>query len=273
MTWRMRIEHTTRVTYDGEATASYNEVRMAPLTLPGQLTLESRLSVRPAAQVYTYWDYWGSEVRAFDLQAGHDELVLAALATVETEPAPPLPAAPARSELAAGSRLEYLAATPLTEVPGAPVEELTDGLDPHEAAAAISAWVGEQVAYVPGVTGVRTSAKEAWAAGQGVCQDIAHLTVGVLRAAGLPARYVSGYVHPDGDARPGGTSSGESHAWVEYWAGDWVALDPTNQLRPGEGHVTVARGRDYADVAPLKGIYHGVAGSRMEVTVTVTRVA
>lgn len=278
MTWRLRIEHTTQVTYDGEARASYNEVRMAPLTLPTQTALEGTFDVRPTTTIFTYWDYWGSEVRAFDLQAGHEDLVLTARSTVETSPAPSLPVPPSWPELAqAAERLvEFLEPTALTAIPppiAAEARELARGAgaDPHEAAARLSAWVGERVSYVPGVTGVRTSAKEAWAAGQGVCQDLAHLTVGVLRETGLPARYVSGYLHPDANAQPGGTGTGESHAWVEYWAGEWVGLDPTNQTRPGEGHVTVARGRDYDDVPPLKGIYHGAPGSHMTVTVTVTR--
>jgi transglutaminase-like putative cysteine protease len=118
---------------------------------------------------------------------------------------------------------------------------------------------------------VQTGAQEAWDQGQGVCQDIAHLTVALLREVGLPARYVSGYLHPEPEARPGDTVTGESHAWVEYWTGEWVAADPTNQAPVGECHVVVARGRDYADVPPLKGIYHGAPSSTMDVTVEVTR--
>lgn len=129
------------------------------------------------------------------------------------------------------------------------------------------------VDYVPGATGVTTSGQEAWDVCQGVCQDIAHLTVGVHRAVGLPARYVSGYLHPDPAAKPGDTLEGQSHAWVEYWAGDWVAYDPTNRTPVGGCHVTVARGRDYDDVPPLKGIYHGAPSSVMDVRVEVTRLA
>jgi transglutaminase-like putative cysteine protease len=147
------------------------------------------------------------------------------------------------------------------------------GLDPDEAAAAISARVREHVTYMPGATGVRTNAQEAWDKGQGVCQDMAQLTVALLRAAGLPARYVSGYLHPDVHAEPGRAAVGQSHAWVEYWAGSWIPLDPTSGAEVGERHVVVARGRDYTDVPPLKGLYHGPPDSDMEVTVEVTRLA
>jgi transglutaminase-like putative cysteine protease len=133
--------------------------------------------------------------------------------------------------------------------------------------------VREHVTYMPGATGVRTNAQEAWDKGQGVCQDMAQLTVSLMRASGLPARYVSGYLHPDPKAEPGSTAVGQSHAWVEYWAGSWTPLDPTSGTPVGERHVVVARGRDYTDVPPLKGIYHGPAGGDMTVTVEVTRLA
>ena len=112
--------------------------------------------------------------------------------------------------------------TPLTtvtdEISGAAIAEIA-GLSPDAAAEAISARVHEHVTYMPGATGVRTNAQEAWDKGQGVCQDMAQLTVALMRAAGLPARYVSGYLHPDPKAEPGSTAVGQSHAWVEYWAG------------------------------------------------------
>ena len=126
---------------------------------------------------------------------------------------------------------------------------------------------------MPGATGVRTNAQEAWDQRQGVCQDMAHVTVALLRAAGLPARYVSGYLHADPSAQPGQTITGESHAWVEYWTGTWRACDPTSGAPVRERHVVVARGRDYADIPPLKGIYHGAPASASAVSVEATRLA
>jgi transglutaminase-like putative cysteine protease len=161
---------------------------------------------------------------------------------------------------------EDISQAAIAEIPAA-------SLSPDEAAAAISALVHDHVTYLPGATGVRTNAQEAWDKGQGVCQDMAQIAVSLMRAAGLPARYVSGYLHPDPKAQPGSTSVGQSHAWVEYWAGSWIALDPTSGAPVGERHVAVARGRDYGDVPPLKGIYHGPPESDMQVTVEVTRLA
>jgi transglutaminase-like putative cysteine protease len=181
------------------------------------------------------------------------------------------------TERAAGGRLlEFLRPTPQTTVEEKLAESArqhTAGADPLEAAAEIAAWVRDRVSYVPGATGVQTSAQEAWDQGQGVCQDIAHLTVALLREAGLPARYISGYLHPQPEAEPGDEVAGQSHAWVEFWTGEWVACDPTNRAEVGERHVVVAAGRDYGDVPPLKGIYHGAPGSTMEATVFVTRLA
>ncbi|GAB2860933.1 transglutaminase family protein [Actinocorallia aurea] len=280
MGWRLQITHTTRVSYDGDARASYNEVRMAPLTLPGQTVLGNRLTIEPHVPVWSYWDYWGSEVASFDLQANHHGLVLVARSTVETSAPAPLPDSPSWAELPAcveSLRLEeYLASTEhtaLSDELAKQVRALAKGTEPHEAALLVSGWVRDRLAYVPGATSVYTGAQEAWQDGRGVCQDFAHLTVGMLRVLGLPARYVSGYLHPDPSASPGDTLEGQSHAWIEYWAGDWVAHDPTNGVPVGECHVTVARGRDYADVPPLKGIYHGAPSSTMDVRVEVTRLS
>jgi transglutaminase-like putative cysteine protease len=281
--WRLRIEHITTVRYAGPVLTSFNEARMTPLTLPTQITLESRVQAGPGVPVWTYNDYWGTFVSVFDLPEAHDDLVIRASATVETEPLPGIPAPgerPSWAELAqrsAGGRLlEFLMPTPLTtvtdEISGAAIAEIA-GLPPDAAAESISARVHEHVTYMPGATGVRTDAQEAWDKGQGVCQDMAQLTVALMRSAGLPARYVSGYLHPDPKAEPGRTAVGQSHAWVEYWAGDWTPLDPTSLAPVGERHVVVARGRDYTDVPPLKGIYHGPSGGDMRVTVEITRLA
>ena len=277
--WRLRIVHRTHVGYDGSARASYNEARMTPLTLPGQTTLAARLTTGAAAPIWGYRDYWGTQVTSFDIQAPHQELLITATATVETSPAPPVSAPLTWAELAAAGRgplAEYLMPTSRSTVSAelaASARARVAGSSPVEAAAGIAEWVRERVAYVPGATGVQTGAQEAWDQGQGVCQDLAHLTVGMLREIGLPARYVSGYLYPQPSAEPGDEITGQSHAWVQYWTGTWNSCDPTNGAPVGEQHVIVAAGRDYADVPPLKGVYHGAPGSTMDVTVQLTRLA
>lgn len=280
MGWRLRIAHTTEITYAGLVRASFNEARMTPLTLPTQATLQACVTVGSGAvPTWVYTDYWGTRVTAFDLMEAHDELLIRATATVETSaPAPRVPMSwEAVRETAAGSRLfEYRMPTPLTALSRDIADDVladVTGMSAHEAAEMISDRVRDRVTFMPGATGVRTGAQEAWHKGKGVCQDMAHVTVGLLRTAGLPARYVSGYLHPDVNAEPGRIATGQSHAWVEYWAGDWFPLDPTSGAPVADRHVVVARGRDYGDVPPLKGIYRGPGDSLMNVTVDVTRLA
>jgi len=164
---------------------------------------------------------------------------------------------------------EYLVNTPTTE----PTEQLLDFAQeaagkgtPDAAARDICAHLYDEVKYVPGVTSVHTPAVDAWEGRSGVCQDFAHLAIGALRAVGIPARYVSGYLHPKRDAAIGEKVRGESHAWVEWWTGDWFGFDPTNDREVGDHHVVVGRGREYGDVPPLTGV---VAGSTKTLSVTV----
>lgn len=274
--FRLRTVHLTTFTYRSPARASYNEVRMVPQTTPAQMVLDARVHTTPHAPQYTYWDYWGSQVVSFDIEAPHDVLVVEGSSLVETQSPAPVPGATWQHLTAtADTHAELLTPTAATR----PNDELTevarrlaDG-DPASTARHILEWTNQTLDYLPGATHVHTSATEAFAARAGVCQDFAHLALAVLRSAHIPARYVSGYLHPDADAAVGSEVTGESHAWVECWLGDWWGFDPTNALEIGRRHVLVARGRDYADVAPVKGVYAGSADHAAEATVTITRSA
>ncbi len=278
MGWRLRIKHVTGFTYAGTAHASYNEARMTPLTVTGQSTLFSQVECHPGATTWRYRDYWGTQVTVFDVHRPHEQLRVTATSLVETSERTPPGESLGWSDLRStvDDNAEVLTPTALTEVD----EELVgraDGLagdaPPALAAHAIADWVRSQVEYVPGSTGVRTSAQDAWSLRKGVCQDIAHLTLGLLRAVGIPARYVSGYLYPNADGAIGDTIAGQSHAWVEWWCGEWMGFDPTNGTPAGHRHVIVARGRDYDDVTPLKGVYHGAPSTGLGVTVEITRLA
>ena len=141
------------------------------------------------------------------------------------------------------------------------------------ASEALYRFVRDHIDYLSGATNVKTNAMQAWSKGQGVCQDIAHITVGALRCAGIPARYVSGYFDPRQDPQPGEVASAQSHAWVEWWDGGWNGFDPTTSVQIGTRHVTLGRGRDYADVPPFKGLFSGSKSEGHTVTVEVTRLA
>lgn len=278
MSWRIAVRHCTGYQYATAARSSYNEARMTPTTGEGQHTLESRIEVTPRARPLRYVDYWGTVVDAFDVHIPHTELVVTATSVVETAAAaaapPPvewqtleLHAIRDRfSELLAPSRF-VIGEAEVTAVG----HDLAASCAPMAAGRRAAEWAREQLGYERGPTGVHTTSEQARAAGKGVCQDYAHITLAVMRAMGLPARYVSGYLFPKGDAEVGVTTRGESHAWVEYWAGAWLAVDPTSLREVSQRHVVVARGRDYADVRPLSGVYHGPPAHSLGVTVELTR--
>lgn len=284
MTWRIAVVHRTGYRYESEVESSYNEARVTPLTTLGQTTLDSSVEVSPTASILRYWDYWGTMVHAFDVHVPHTELEVVASAVVETGqrgadgPAPAEVQWSQLASLAAVDRHGELLA-PTVYVPRSPeiaaaAAEIAGGCrGPAEACDAAVGWVRDHVRYEKGSTHVASSATDALASGAGVCQDFSHLTLALLRAMDVPSRYVSGYLHPNDGAEVGDRVAGESHAWVEAWLGEWVPFDPTAGSYSASRHVIVGRGRDYGDVAPLKGIYHGGACESLGVTVELTRVA
>jgi transglutaminase-like putative cysteine protease len=278
VTWRIAVRHRTGYRYAGPVRASFNEARLTPPTLDGQRTLESDLTITPAVRPLRYVDYWGTTVDAFDIDVPHTELVVLATSLVETARPRPLPSGVGWADVAAPALRdrfdELLAASRYVSTEPELVElglTLRADLPPVEAGLRAAEWAHETLRYEPGATHVHTSSAEARAAGRGVCQDFAHVTLALLRACGLPARYVSGYLHPTVGAEIGETTAGQSHAWVEFWAGDWVAADPTSLAEVGSRHVLLARGRDYSDVRPLSGVYSGPKAEHFGVTVEVTR--
>ncbi|NHA67815.1 transglutaminase family protein [Phycicoccus flavus] len=277
---RYRIVHTTALAYDGPVRAAHNELRMTPLNEPGQTTLENRIRIRPMTWSNVYRDHWGTHVMAMESLSEHRRLDIEAISTVERSDAVdhgPGAGWDAVRDPAVQDRLyEWLMLSPRTQ-PGegvlALVDAVRDAATPREAADGVCARVRAEMEYRPGSTGVSSRGAEAWDDRAGVCQDFAHVTVGALRTLGIPARYVSGYLVPRADLAVGESATGESHAWVEFWDDAWVAADPTNGIRVGQDHVVVARGRDYDDVPPFKGIYSGRATAAQEVVVTMSRLA
>ncbi len=280
---RLRIKHMTGFHYGGDVTASYNEARMLPVSSDGQLVLYSNLEILPMSSHHGYVDYWGSRVSSFEILTPHKELSLTATSLVEVRPRPHREDGLGWADLEVASdrlteTVEQLKQTKRTEPPEEVVvmarEIAARHTDTCAAALEISTAIGDAVDYVQGVTAVTSTAAEAWSVRKGVCQDIAHLALGAMRAVGIPARYVSGYLHPKPDAAIGETIAGESHAWVEWFCGDqWRGFDPTNLIDIGDRHVLVGRGRDYNDVPPLRGVYAGPFGSTLFVKVEITREA
>ncbi|WP_166905410.1 transglutaminase family protein [Mycobacterium sp. DL440] len=278
--WRLRVVHSTGYAYRSAVTASYNEARLTPRSDSRQNVILNRVETIPATRSYRYVDYWGTAVTAFDLHAPHTELEVSGSSVVETE------VAEKPEELAGWDDLgteavidrfdEVLSPThytPHSKRITRVGQRIAKDHNPFEAVGAVAQWVRSELDYVPGTTGVHSSGLDALREGKGVCQDFAHLSLITLRSMGIPARYVSGYLHPIGDAEVGDTIDGQSHAWIQAWTGGWWHYDPTNDSEINEQYVSVGVGRDYSDVAPLKGIYSGEGSTDLDVVVEVTRLA
>lgn len=278
--WRTRVVHTTGFAYESPVTASYNEVRLTPRSSSRQNVIVNRVETIPASRSYRYVDYWGTGVTAFDLHAPHTELTVTSSSVVETERPDSSDVKATWAELRSAAVIdrfdEVLRPTPRTptsnrvEAVGKRISKLHD---PREAVVAAARWARGELDYIPGTTGVHSSGLDALAAGRGVCQDFAHLSLIVLRSMGIPGRYVSGYLHPKRHAVIGKTVDGRSHAWIQAWTGGWWHYDPTNDTEITEQYISVGVGRDYADVTPLKGIYSGEGVTDLDVEVEVTRLA
>jgi transglutaminase-like putative cysteine protease len=278
--WRLRVVHSTGYAYKSPATSSFNEARLTPRSDNRQNVILSRVETVPATRSYRYIDYWGTAVTAFDLHAPHTELEVTASSVVETEK-PETPDTKASWDDLASEEVvdqfdevltptRYTAQSKRLRRVG---EKIAKYHEPQAAVIAGAEWAKSELDYVPGTTGVHTSALDALREGKGVCQDFAHLTLALLRAMGIPSRYVSGYLHPNRKAAIGDAVDGQSHAWIQAWTGAWWSYDPTNDKEINEQYVSVAVGRDYADVSPLKGIYSGGGSTDLDVVVEITRLA
>lgn len=274
---RYKITHTTGFKYASNATASYNEVRMTPARDDRQFVIQSKLEIVPTTSSHEYVDFFGSKVVVFEVLDIHDALTITAQNTVEIRDVTVESIEVDWPNLADLTRtsIELVDASLQTQRTQPPAElvkfakKIASQLEPAQAAEAICRHVYQSMKYRSGVTGVQSNALEAWQKKVGVCQDFAHIALGSLRAAGIPARYVSGYLHPATAPVLGEVVKGESHAWVEWFAGSWQGFDPTNDIWVGERHILVARGRDYDDVPPLRGVFAGGVNHELFVDVQI----
>jgi transglutaminase-like putative cysteine protease len=283
---RLDIRYLTRFDYGSSVVESQNELRACPASDEHQQVAHYRVTTVPASRVSSYVDYWGTRVDTFGIAASHEQLEVVAAATVETAPRPiPDDGIPLDALEDAGWRdahLEYLQRSPhvaWAQPVATRAREIADGTtDVRGLIAAVEAAVGS-LEYRRGRTVVGVHVEEVLAAGAGVCQDFAHLTIAMLRVLGVPARYVSGYFFTVDDSSGEGSVADEveveTHAWVEAAVPGfgWWAIDPTNRQPVGERHVTIGRGRDYDDVAPLRGVFNGAPEHILEVNVTMRRLA
>jgi transglutaminase-like putative cysteine protease len=278
---QLRIVHRTGYRYHGLISASHNEARMTPRATREQYVLATRLEITPVAWSHAFIDYWGTPVTAFEIAEPHSRLDVVATSTVDVGDRLSVGSGISWEDLRdprlCDQQVEYLGVTEHVD-PGSELRRIAQDAAkkakrPVDAAQTIIRRILDRVEYVPGSTEVSTRATAVWEARAGVCQDLVHLGLGALRSVGIPTRYVSGYVMPNANPVVGQPTTGESHAWLQFWDGAWVGLDPTNNTAPGDFHVEVGVGRDYFDVTPLKGVYSGSQSSDLFVEVEMTVLA
>ena len=284
---RYHLYHVTEFVYDGPVSESYNEVRLRPMHDESQSCLSFRLTTNPTSPAFSYRDALGNWVHQVNILPEHTRLRVQAESVVLTHDISTTTSWMSLGEL--DLRHEelmeefYDMLAPSKYVPH--LEELEPLITLAEARCdgtvsgfvqGASDLIHERFQYVKGATHVNSSISDSLQIGAGVCQDFAHLLLGVLRKRGVPARYVSGYLVPHNENNPGAKleeviGGQASHAWAEAYIPDsnWTPLDPTLGRPVGLRHVRVAYGRDYSDVAPVRGVYKGHAGQRLSVDVSV----
>jgi transglutaminase-like putative cysteine protease len=270
----LRVQHETKLTYTEPVSETVFEVRMAPPSDEDQTNLGYHLRTTPAAPVTVYRDGFGNRVDLFNILTPYQELVIRATSIVRTHRAEPTPArlAGARFEpederFRSATTIEYLQSSPLVNA-GPELDGFLSGLPRCEGTLAevvdrLIAAVKSRLAYEKKVTTARTPVGEALRLGRGVCQDFSHLFLAACRGIGLPARYVSGYVHQPGEIA--------THAWCQVWdgRGGWVDVDPTHETLPADDYVKIGIGRDYSDVPPNRGVWKGRGQETIGVAVKV----
>jgi transglutaminase-like putative cysteine protease len=292
---RYEVRHQTVYSYSEAVPVCHNAIHLVPRELPRQRLLSNLLIVDPEPQVLSsHRDSFGNQVGMFAIEAGHRRLVVTATSVVEVDPPrdwrelEPLPWETLRDRLVRDTDPATLEArqfafdSPLVRtsprLASWAAESFTPSRPWHEALVELTARIHSEFAYDPTATTTSTPVEEVFALKRGVCQDFAHLQIACLRSLGLAARYVSGYIsneRPPGGSSPAGMVGADaSHAWLACWGGcdGWLDVDPTNDCPAGTLHVTIGWGRDYADVAPVKGVCIGGGTHGMEVAVHVSRI-
>lgn len=281
---KLQVFHRTRYVYAAPVQDSFNESRLRPTDADGQACERFLLKVQPPTRLTHYFDFHKNYVYLFDITEPHRELLVEATSVVQTTNArvlaEDLATTPLR-EMSVCAKLDachdflqhsrYVDPDPNAWRLGL---DLVAGLeDAWQAAQVIMHYIHREFTYQSAATTVHTVMSEVLRDRRGVCQDFAHVMLGICRSVNIPARYVSGYIYNGPADQLRGAQA--SHAWVEVFLPGlgWRALDPTNNAQPDERYVKVAIGRDYADVSPVRGTYRGTPQRKMTVEVLVSDLA
>ncbi|SEI58745.1 Transglutaminase-like enzyme, putative cysteine protease [Sphingobium sp. AP50] len=284
------VRHRTILRYAAPVQVARFNLRLKPAPWPGQWTSDHALSVNPAPSVIESRPAaWPVQVSRLVIEGSIRELVIESSfragvqgGAITAQPDDPDIGTVAQAALVdrgmgPSAPANYLYASPraplLSDIGIWAGETLSPDQPIVAAALALALRIQSEFAYQPGVTDAGTPVADAFAARHGVCQDFAHVMVVALRLAGLPAAYVSGYLRTDPPpGMPRLVGADAMHAWVMLWCGPtrgWIGFDPTNGCITGDGHLFVAMGRDYADVAPMDGLFIGGTGQSLSVMVDV----
>ncbi len=287
---KFRVRHLTEYSYSEPVRLSHHAAHLCPRTVSGQHFDHPKLRISPEPAVLGPQkpDYFGNPTVYFTIQDPHSTLSVEAEFHVETSPTPSLPHLDGTAwdkvsaELKRSTRgqtlaaQDFLYASPLVPIlPEATeyaLESFTPGRPLTEAVLELTKRINKDFAFDTSATKVGTSVATVFEDRRGVCQDFAHVTVACLRSIGLASRYVSGYIRtlpPPGKEKLIGADA--SHAWASVFVPGWgwLDIDPTNNAICGEEHITVAWGRDYDDVSPIRGVVLGGGNHRIKVAVDV----
>lgn len=267
---RLTIEHTTRYSYDQPQRRISQSLRMVPASFDGQKVLDWEISCEGGTIGAEFTDGAGDEVKTLTVSGPVEQIEIVVRGTVETTDTTGI----LKKHKEVIHPAVYLRDTRLTDPDGGirviaatarehyPDDQL--GLA-HE----LARQTAEKVSYTPGTTDQYGTAAQALEAGMGVCQDQAHVLIALARSAGLPARYVTGYLHSTSD----GSSHEASHAWAEVFVKDigWVGFDPANTCCPDERHIRLGSGLDALEAAPVRGISFGSGEETMDFSLSVSQ--
>lgn len=290
---RFKIQHTTKYKYASRVTHCYNLANLVPKNTARQTCLSNRIIVSPkAVHSNKRTDYFGNQSYHFEIQTAHKELSITAESEVDIKETDQhlsldfgMTYSEAQNFFESASSLDVIKArefcldSPMIRATEALAEYARPSFSAarslHSCVAELTSRIYNDFTYTPGFTNIATPLSEVLSHRKGVCQDFAHLQVGCLRALGIPAKYVSGYMEtlpPPGQEKLVGADA--THAWVAYFSPEegWIEVDPTNDVRAGNQHIVTAEGRDYYDVTPLKGVIFGGGKSPiLSVSVDVAR--
>jgi transglutaminase-like putative cysteine protease len=284
-----KITHITTYNYGTAAAEAYGEARLTPPDLPTQKVVKHRVTIQPPTRTSAYVDHFGNHVDFFSLPFRHQKLVVSSQLLVKTQP-PKVPQDSLQVTVQEAKQIfssalpdvfEYLQPTPIVNTGNSSIQwsrrYLRGDFALEQALNGLNDAINENFAYIKGVTENSTELGTIWRNRKGVCQDFVHIGLSVLRTAGLPARYVCGYIEAVAPRNDPGkrrlVGAYATHAWIEVLVPGmlWVALDPTNRQWCNERYVAVSYGRDASDAAPLRGTFKGAGGQRLSAKVLMTR--